>query len=505
MKTHFLFCLLGLAASAGLIASPVEGSDSVRKKLVEMAGDSDARVRFQLAFTLGELSGPDKVDALTRIALKDAGDRWVRAALLSSVTDEADDFFAAYTEALGASPAAGSDDLLRELARVIGARGEKEEIAAAIQATGRLDVERQAGLVASSLAGLRAGLELGGGAGFAVPEAAAALTPLLDAENEAVRAAAFEIAGRVMPAGSPELESMIEESLETALDPDADETRRAEAIGLLRLGSPDKVQQPLTDLVSALEPEQVELAALRSLQSAAGDGFPAIVLGRWPDLGPAAKLAALDVLLSRKAGTEALLAAFESGALTPGLLDAQRQTQLLNHPDAAVAARAEALYSAPSKEEDPALYAQYAAAVELEGDAARGAKWHEERCAQCHQVGQVGRALGPDWASVRANSKESLLISMLYPNRVVAPGYTQYVIETVDGDLFSGLLAVSGPTSILIRTAGGEDITILRRNIDTIRDTSLSMMPAKLEENMTPQDMADLLEFMKNPPEGSHP
>src|SRR5438093_9701433 len=59
-------------------------------KLLKLASDSDARVRFQLAFTLGEITEPRAADALAAIAMRDAADPWIRTAVLSSVANTSD-------------------------------------------------------------------------------------------------------------------------------------------------------------------------------------------------------------------------------------------------------------------------------------------------------------------------------------------------------------------------------------------------------------------------------
>jgi hypothetical protein len=58
---------------------------SGRAALLKLASDSDARVRFQLAFTLGEISDPRAPEALAVIARRGAADPWIRTAVLSSV------------------------------------------------------------------------------------------------------------------------------------------------------------------------------------------------------------------------------------------------------------------------------------------------------------------------------------------------------------------------------------------------------------------------------------
>lgn len=481
-----------------LLAGPALGG-ALEDRLVRMVEDPDPRVRFQLALTLGELpSSEAKVNALARIALQDSSDRWARTAILSSAREDSVPLFQALSAALGQSePPEGIPEFLRELARVIGARKLPEEIARTLSAVVNLDSDKNKEGKSAALAGLSAGLDLAGGEVIPVPGAGESLSRLLADPLAEVRDSAIRIAGRIQSAETQTSTESLERDLATARNEEKPEVERIESIQRLRLADISKTQSTLEGLLSALQPEAVELAALEVLVETAGVSATEILLAHWRELSPKAKEAALREFFARRERLVRLLAAIEQGDIPASVVDAPRQNQLANYPDPEVVNASKRLFGQPDKSEDPAIYERFRSALELQGDPSRGAAIHKERCAQCHKVGEVGFQLGPDWAAVKSNPPDSLLVSILYPNRVVAPGYTQYVVETVDGEVLSGILAVSGPTSLIIRAAGGEDTTVLRQNIAEIRDTSLSLMPAKLEEGLTPRDMADLLAFMR--------
>src|SRR6185503_8042966 len=62
--------------------------------LLSLASDSNAGVRFQLAFTLGEINDPRAADTLATIAAHDAADPWIRTAVLSSAANTSDQLLA---------------------------------------------------------------------------------------------------------------------------------------------------------------------------------------------------------------------------------------------------------------------------------------------------------------------------------------------------------------------------------------------------------------------------
>ena len=51
-------------------------------------------------------------------------------------------------------------------------------------------------------------------------------------------------------------------------------------------------------------------------------------------------------------------------------------------------------------------------------------------------------------------------------------------------------------TSVTLRQAGGAEAMVLRSNIQSIQNQGQSAMPEGLEAGLTPQDMANLLEYV---------
>lgn len=62
-----------------------QDSAALRRKLYAMVDDEDPRVRYQLAFTLGELSDEERLDALVKLLKRDGSKSYPRFAALSSL------------------------------------------------------------------------------------------------------------------------------------------------------------------------------------------------------------------------------------------------------------------------------------------------------------------------------------------------------------------------------------------------------------------------------------
>jgi putative heme-binding domain-containing protein len=191
-----------------------------------------------------------------------------------------------------------------------------------------------------------------------------------------------------------------------------------------------------------------------------------------------------------------LLDACEAGKVAAAQISGTARTQLLTHPDGAVHARAEKLFSAGASSRREVI-SQYEASLALTGDLARGNKVFERECAACHQLGERGFAVGPNLALVRNRTPGAMLEAVLDPNREVQPRYVNYVLVDTNGRTVTGLVTAETATSVTLGRDKGESETILKQNIDEIKSTGKSLMPEGLEKTIDPQAMADLLAFLK--------
>jgi putative heme-binding domain-containing protein len=126
----------------------------------------------------------------------------------------------------------------------------------------------------------------------------------------------------------------------------------------------------------------------------------------------------------------------------------------------------------------------------------RGAQVFEQRCANCHRLGERGAVVGPNLALVRNRTPQALLEAILDPNREVQPGYVNYVALDDAGRTITGILSSDSTTSITLTRDKGEAETLLKQNLETLRSTGKSLMPEGLEKDISPAQMADLLSYL---------
>jgi putative heme-binding domain-containing protein len=135
--------------------------------------------------------------------------------------------------------------------------------------------------------------------------------------------------------------------------------------------------------------------------------------------------------------------------------------------------------------------------LEKSGDPQKGRVVFERVCAKCHTLNGVGHEVGPDLATVRNRSPQRILSDIMMPSTSIAQNYESYVVDTTSSGVIEGVLRSQTPTTITIRHEEGRDDVIRRADIKDMRITNLSAMPADVDKQVSVDEMADLLAFLK--------
>lgn len=266
----------------------------------------------------------------------------------------------------------------------------------------------------------------------------------------------------------------------------------------------------LADLVSPQQPPELQRSALEALLQMSDGEVAERLIAAVEHTSPAMQLEIIDTLMRRNHWTIRLLAAVQEGRVPIGLLDAARRQQLLAHPQEEIRKHAKEIFDSGARPRQQVLDL-YQLALRAPGDADRGQAIYLKHCATCHRWGELGQAVGPDLSAMATKSPLYLLNAILDPNREVEPRFVSYVVVTREGQTFTGLLTDESATSITLLGAEGKTQQLLRADIDQLRSTGKSLMPEGLENEVTPQQMADLIALLMGsavPPKqfpGNHP
>jgi putative heme-binding domain-containing protein len=136
----------------------------------------------------------------------------------------------------------------------------------------------------------------------------------------------------------------------------------------------------------------------------------------------------------------------------------------------------------------------------LKGNAGRGEKlfWSATvNCGSCHKIGEQGKAVGPDLSTIgKMRSREDLLESILEPSRRIEPKYATYVVHTTDGRSSTGVLVKRDAKEVVLRDGQNQEIIVAAKNVEELQPSRTSLMPDGQLAGLTPQEAADLLEYL---------
>jgi putative membrane-bound dehydrogenase-like protein len=456
------------------ILPPVRGvaSSSPRPHIIlKRAADSDASVRFQLAFTLGEIPDPRSLDALATIAKRDAADPWIRTAILSSVPNNGDQLLSRLLSDSRFVSNRAASELIHELSQLIGVRSQTPEMQRVL-APARVDDAFTNSASREVVSGIGEGLKRSG---------------------KSLRRVQWDMET------SRAIDRLLAQAAQTAINPQAPLEARAAAIRLLTFDEFDRVKTVLASLLEAKQPQEIQRAAIATIGSFTQPETASLLLSNWRTATPAIRAEIILAMLSVRSRFLPLLQAIQNGLIPANQVPFARRSLLLRGADSQVQALALKLFNdaalAPRKE----VVAKYQAALSIKGDAARGQKVFESVCATCHRAGNLGKDVGPNLATIRQWNPEQLLSNILDPNREVAPNFISYTIETKDGRAFDGIIADETAASLTLKRAEGVTETVLRRDIVQLTGSGLSLMPEGLENTVTVEQMADLITFLLSP------
>jgi putative membrane-bound dehydrogenase-like protein len=457
-------------------------SQALQELVLGMAEDRDARVRFQLALTLGEWDSDQILEPLAQIAVRGVEDSWTRRAVASSVANRAGDLIL-----LLLTPHCGLTQqvkparlrLLQELATLVGSRRDKEEVTKVLEALLRYRGQQATRWRLAAINGLadgmgRRGMQLGQFLGTLRQTTAKSWL-------------------------SEQVATLLTEAGAVAADEQRDAAERLDAIRLLAHAPWETSDPVLTRLVREDPAQEIRLAGVRALAAHAQADVAARLMESWRSYTPAVRREVLEVMLQRPERVRFLLKEIEEGHVRPADLDPARVQQLVHYREPELRERARKLLERSMPEERKQVFERYRAAIAQKGDPERGKAVFQKNCSTCHRIAGIGTLVGPDISDLpRTKTAEQLLLDILNPNAAIDSNYINYVVTTKDGKVFTGIIAAETASSVTLRRAENQTDTILRQDIEEIQSTGQSLMPEGLEKTISIAEMADLMAFLKN-------
>jgi putative heme-binding domain-containing protein len=119
-------------------------------------------------------------------------------------------------------------------------------------------------------------------------------------------------------------------------------------------------------------------------------------------------------------------------------------------------------------------------------------------CSSCHTLMVEGGDVGPDLTGIGAvRSGLDLLEAVVYPSASFVPGHEVYRVET-DREVYTGVQGEGTRDAVVIVSGPHDRVRIPRQDIRSIRPSPVSLMPDGFAENLTSQELRDLLAFLQS-------
>ncbi|GAA5224923.1 c-type cytochrome [Membranihabitans marinus] len=243
----------------------------------------------------------------------------------------------------------------------------------------------------------------------------------------------------------------------------------------------------------------VQKIVLKTLSTIQGEEFPLFVIGKWNSFLPNLRDEGIRLLLSNEKGTIELIKALEAGTVDPSAIPWPRQVGMMAQADDNLRLRSREIFSNKVNDvKKKKVLEQYSDISSLKGDVDKGLEVFKINCATCHQIGgEYGTAYGPDLASIRSRKPESIVKDILDPGLSIADGYDLWEVKLINGETKQGIISSETSNSINLRVLGSSDEVLSRSDIEGLTAKNISVMPAGLESQISINDMADLLAFIK--------
>ncbi|QDU44826.1 HEAT repeat protein [Symmachiella dynata] len=136
-----------------------------------------------------------------------------------------------------------------------------------------------------------------------------------------------------------------------------------------------------------------------------------------------------------------------------------------------------------------------------QGDIRRGQKvFHSSKvsCIACHAMGYLGGRVGPDLTRIGGiRSERDLLESVLFPSASFVRSFEPTAIATVDGKVHSGIIINESSTELVLQVDAEKALHIPIDDVDERVEGTVSIMPDGLDKQLTPQQLVDLITFLK--------
>ncbi len=325
-------------------------------------------------------------------------------------------------------------------------------------------------------------------------KAAEIVEQLIRHEHAEVRLAAVTVGAR---AG----DGIMLLNLRVLLHDESSESETAQAVlsGLVRRQANGLVD----DVQKLIASRRLVVPALLAAGGIKNAKLAELVLQQYPAFNDAERTAAIDFLISHRAGAQRLLAAIETKVIPASEVSAQQARQIVAFDDAALSERLELLWGNVRPSPVERLKRIYSWEQKLtplvlkQADIVNGRALFNQTCGSCHKLFGDGNTIGPDLTGANRRNLHYLLSNVIDPSASVPADFRLAIVLTADGRVVTGMVTDRSQTGLTIRTTG-ESLRIADDDTVEFKLLKTSMMPDGLLDKLSDEQVRDLIAWLMN-------
>ncbi len=287
-----------------------------------------------------------------------------------------------------------------------------------------------------------------------------------------------------------------------AFGSDVDEKQRVDAIGLLREFSGSDDALALLKLIDGKSSDAVKLAVLGVVASFDRPEIAQTLITAYPRLTPPLQQRVRDVLFERPNSAVAFLQLVDGSKIDCNSVpvDQLRRLALLKHPEIDELVRKHWGNIGPgSAEEKLATIRRLNNDLRAgTGDIVAGKVVFQKTCGICHQLNGEGNKIGPDLTIANRADRMALLGNIVDPSAVIRREFLNYIVVTTSGRVVTGVICDQDGASITVVDANNQRTKMRRDEIDELKVAETSLMPERVLDPLTPQQLRDLFAYLQD-------
>lgn len=290
----------------------------------------------------------------------------------------------------------------------------------------------------------------------------------------------------------------VEELTKIIDDGNADAEARRQALRSLLKGRPVDFAPTLFRL---LGDRAMVREAIRGLGMVDHADTPKKIFEKSKSFGPAERVEMINTLSSRPTYAKALLVAIREKKIAPNEVSAFHARQIRSFDDESLNKELSELWgdvrvtADDKKKRIEELRLELSSETIAKSDLRAGRAIFQKTCATCHVMYGAGVKIGPDLTGSNRKNLDYLLENMVDPSASVGADFRTMIVLLDDGRVVNGVITASTDRTLTLQTAQ-EPITLDRKEIESVKQSALSLMPDGLLQNLSAEQVRNLIGYL---------